>query len=255
MTSSEGAVNDHIAQMMIDGKVHNRFGIKRFTKTGVVTAASRDPKDESEVETELDAVIFATSSAFDFSLMHPDADPTNYPAPDWDRIKSKNRNLDFPRLYQTLFSLRFPHSLAFIGPCEGATFAAYCNADLSSQAIAQVWKGKYALPPQAEMDRWCEAMYRQTLKRANAGRLGRIGTDSIALDRWLNAAAGNGMDEMLGWGWKGWRFWWKERKLYKLIMDGVQTPFVYRLFDGREGGRAKWDAAREAIFGANGLAP
>lgn len=69
---------------------------------------------------------------------------------------------------------------------------------------------------------------------------------------WLNQVAGNGVNEALGWGWKGWEFWWKERELWSFVMDGVNTPFTYRLFKGRRGGRRKWDGAREAIWKANG---
>jgi len=53
----------------------------------------------------------------------------------------------------------------------------------------------------------------------------------------LNQVAGNGVNEALGWGWKGWEFWWKERELWSFVMDGVNTPFIYRLFKGRRGGR------------------
>lgn len=40
----------------------------------------------------------------------------------------------------------------------------------------------------------------------------------------------------------------RERKLSGLMMRGVQTPFMYRLFEGR---RKKWDRARDAILHSN----
>ncbi|KAL7418371.1 hypothetical protein Q5752_006829 [Cryptotrichosporon argae] len=58
-----------------------------------------------------------------------------------------------------------------------------------------------------------------------------------------------------GTGLEGWRSWWNDRKLCSLVMSGVNTLYVYRLFDGERGARAKWDGARAAIFRANGLSP
>ena len=75
----------------------------------------------------------------------------------------------------------------------------------------------------------------------------------MAFERWLNQAVGNGVNEAFGWGWEGWKFWWKERELYKLLIDGINTPFVYRLFEGREGSRRRWEGAKDAIYRANGL--
>ena len=36
-------------------------------------------------------------------------------------------------------------------------------------------------------------------------------------------------------------------------MDGVNTPFVYRVFEGREGGRKGWEGAREEILRVDGF--
>ena len=47
-----------------------------------------------------------------------------------------------------------------------------------------------------------------------------------------------------------------------LVMDGVDTPFVYRLFEAREKavgrnrkGRKKWEGAEDAILRTAGMAP
>jgi dimethylaniline monooxygenase (N-oxide forming) / hypotaurine monooxygenase len=61
----------------------------------------------------------------------------------------------------------------------------------------------------------------------------------------LNRAAGTGVDENLGYGLQGWKFWVRDRKLCDLMMRGVMTRFTYRVFEGR---RKKWDGARDAIF-------
>jgi dimethylaniline monooxygenase (N-oxide forming) len=52
----------------------------------------------------------------------------------------------------------------------------------------------------------------------------------------------------LGYGWKAWKFWWKERELCDLIMAGVSLPYVYRLSEGR---RKRWGGAGEAIVRIN----
>jgi dimethylaniline monooxygenase (N-oxide forming) len=66
----------------------------------------------------------------------------------------------------------------------------------------------------------------------------------------LDRAADCGVENNLGYGWEGWKFWMRERKLSDLMMRGVLTPFMYRLFDGR---RKKWDGARDAILHSNEL--
>lgn len=43
-------------------------------------------------------------------------------------------------------------------------------------------------------------------------------------------------------------FGWERENLSRLMMRGVMTPFMYRVFEGR---RKKWEGAKEAIFHAN----
>lgn len=259
IASSPGVVNDDILRLMSEDKIKNLFGLVRFTSNGIVTRiAPLNDKGKAvngtigEVETPADIVIFSTACDFDYSFLSPEADPTHYPQPEWDAVKSRTNNLQFPRLYQTLFHLDHPTSLAFIGPCRGFSIAAFSNSDLAAQAITQVWKGNFPLPPRVEMEKWVERDYQRALSQARVWRIGKIGTEPMAFERWLDEAAGTGVNEHLGWGWEGWKFWWNERRLYGLVMDGVNSPHTYRLFDGMNGAREKWDGAREAIFKANG---
>ena len=112
-----------------------------------------------------------------------------------------------------------------------------------------------AAVPATTMDQWCDDNYRTALAQIKAWRIPKVGSDVRKLEYWLNNAAGNGVNEHLGWGWAGWKFWLGNRRLHKLIMDGVMTPATYRLFEGREGGRKRWDGAEEAIYKANGKTP
>lgn len=59
--------------------------------------------------------------------------------------------------------------------------------------------------------------------------------------RWVDGAAGLGVAERMGYGGKGWRFWWRERRLCGLVMDGIMSPSIMRLFD--EGKRKIWEGA------------
>ena len=243
--SSPGVMNEEIISKFAAGEVLSLPGIKRFTEYGI------DTDDGDHIKAE--AVIFATGYNFDYSILSPEADPT-FITPDWQKAKYRN-GLTYPRLFMTYFSTKFPLSLAFVGPCKGFSISAYANGELASQAIAQVWKGSYHLPPQQEMERWCDENYRMSLEEIRRYRVAKTGAAADEQERWLNDAVGNEMNEMLGWGWKGWKFWWNERELYNLMMNGISTPFAYRLFEGRPGTRLKWDGAKNAIYLANKKTP
>ena len=49
-------------------------------------------------------------------------------------------------------------------------------------------------------------------------------------------------------GLEGMRFWLQDRSFYKLLKDGIHTPFVWRVFNGK---RKKWDGARVGIEKVN----
>ena len=102
------------------------------------------------------------------------------------------------------------------------------------------------------MDKWCDETYRYNLKRLDSHGIYQVDTEPLAAEKWMNETAGTGLNEYLGWGWKGWKWWWNNRELYGMIMSGVQTPFLYRLFEQVPGKRKAWDGAREAIYKANG---
>jgi dimethylaniline monooxygenase (N-oxide forming) len=246
ISNSPGTFNDYIIDELASGRVTSLGGVVRFTSTGIVTA--------EDGEIECDAVILATGSKFDYSFLSPEADPTAFPTPEWD-AHPNSQGLQYAILYRTLFHPEHVDSLAFFGPCRGFTFAAFNNADVVSQAIGQMWSGRYPLPTRAEVDQWCADNYRFSLNQIQAHRVPKLGSPGTAFERWLNEVAGTGLNEKIGWGVEGWKFWWNDRQLYNLIMNGVFTPYVYRLWEGRAGGRKTWERAREMIFKANGVVP
>lgn len=67
---------------------------------------------------------------------------------------------------------------------------------------------------------------------------------------WADNMAGLGIAERLGYGARGWSFWLNDRKLCNILMDGVSSPHMYRLFE--TGRRKAWTGAREEILRING---
>ena len=131
-------MNDFIISRFADGSITPVTGLKRFLASDDPTTESSDIElADGTILTSIDAVIFCTGYHADFSFCDPSADPTAFPTPEWDKFPHAN-GLEYPRLYQGLFSTLHPDSLAFIGPYRGHSFAAFSNSDLSSQAIAQI---------------------------------------------------------------------------------------------------------------------
>jgi dimethylaniline monooxygenase (N-oxide forming) len=196
----------------------------------------------------------ATGYYFDYGFLAPEANPSAFPAPEFNDAPHAN-GLVYPRLYQGIISTRFPDTLAFIGPYRGHSFTAFSNADLTSQAIAQLWLGNYPMPSSSEMEAWCNRNYESSLWQIRDWHIQKVGQSPLLFEKWLNVVAGTAVDYMFSWtSWAAWRFWWRERELYKLLQDGINTPFLYRLFESPRGdkGRKLWDCAREAIYRANG---
>ncbi|KAF3921920.1 hypothetical protein ABW20_dc0101573 [Dactylellina cionopaga] len=241
-------MNDNLIDLLDRGKVKSVHGIKRFLADGTSIELTNGQILES-----IDSVIYCTGYDFDYSFLGEGANPTAFPTPEWDQAEHA-KSMPYPRLYRGMFPTNYPESLAFIGPYRGYSPSHLANCDLASAALAQIWMGNYPLPSKTEMQEWCDAHYQSMLRHVSRWRLYGFTCESGDLQRWLNDAAGNGINEKLGWGLEGWRFWWKERKLYYLLMDGVDTVFLQRLFDGRgERSREKWEKAKEAIYRANGV--
>jgi dimethylaniline monooxygenase (N-oxide forming) len=254
LDSNPQVVNDHLIPLMAEGRIHNLFGIKRFYEDGVVVYKSRDPgkvsESSNEVDDELkvscDAVIFCTGMRFDYSFLSPEADPCNFPAPEWN-TEPNAADLPYPHLYRSLFHPSHVDSLCFRCPQDGFTFFQLSDADLCAQATAALWSGAYTLPSRVEIDKQCEEDYRSNLQRIRAHRITTPGPASTTgLEDWLCLVSGNRIDENLGWGWTGWKYWLSHRTFAETLQGGILTPFVYRLW-----GADKWVGAKTAIMKAN----
>ena len=200
-----------------------------------------------------DIVIAATGGMFEYPSLHPDADPTNYDHREWHEAQY-SEGLDLPKLFQGIFHPVFSHSLAFIGPVDLYSLSVPSNYDLAACAIAQVFSGRYQLPPAKDIAKWCDEFYRQELAFVRNHRVPKIRIDQYGLEHFLNEAAGNEVNEYMKSGPKHDQFIREDLELFNLIMEGKPNPFVYRLFDGRPGSRRRWPKARQAILWANGMA-
>ncbi|KAG9251174.1 flavin monooxygenase-like protein [Emericellopsis atlantica] len=192
---------------------------------------------------EVDAIICCTGYQNDFGILDPRYDPSASQNPHWTAAPgSKGRPL--PRLYQNVFSLEKPESLAFMG-CAWFPTGAFLLADLASMSVAQIWKGNSDLPTREAMQNWVARQEERMVALAQRGSPVPASVPQREWLLWADATAGLGVFERLGWGLRGWLFWWQERDLWRMLMDGVLTSVMWRLFD--QGKRKPWTGARAEL--------
>lgn len=203
--------------------------------------------DGSQLDS-IDSIIFCTGFRSDFSFMAANVDPTRDTRKDWAGLPGANGR-PLPRLYQGIFSLGYPHSLAFLGTSP-LTFQACLNYDISSAAVAQIWAGKSSLPSVREMISNVDAQHELVCRIARTGSLANTNLrNNWEWFKWCDEAAGIGLVKRMGYGVEGWKFWLKDRKMCRLVMDGIMSPHMFRVFD--EGKRKPWLEARKIIEAVN----
>lgn len=201
--------------------------------------------------TDIDAIIFATGFRSDYFYMDPSVDPTRNAPKDWSSLPGSNGR-PLPRLYQGIFSLDYPESLAFLGTSP-FSFQACLNYDLCSMAVTQVWAGNSSLPSLASMSAHVDAQHEAVMEIARTGELANVNLrNNWEWFKWCDEVAGLGIVKRMGYGIEGWKFWLKDRRLCKLMMDGLQSPHLFRLFD--EGKRRPWEGARKEVERVNKMA-
>ena len=227
-------VSDTLVDHLAKGSITSTAGIRC-----VVSPHTVELNDGSQLE--IDSLVICTGYLANTALMSEvafEAAPTT---------SDKGTESRIPMLYKNLFAPSYPDSLVFTNNWKLTAGIAEI-ADLMAMAIAQVWKGAFRLPSRSEMEQdikrhrdWCRlttGVSNPPPKLVNQGEW----------RAWLHAAAGTGVNEKLGYGLQGWLFWFRERQLCSLLMTGIDTPFVSRLFGGR---RKRWPGARQAIESAN----
>lgn len=227
-------ISDTILSLLESGSVALLLGIRKVHEDGSI-----EIEDGRCIDT--DVIIFCTG------YVRSD---------DCTRVVKFDGDLALPRLFHNIYHPDHADSLAYMtfwhaptGICEAA--------DLMAMGIAQVFSGRYQLPIIADMNKQIgrtHAFVNGLASRA-AGPIASSAAEKLQDEGpwrvFLNDAAGTEVNEKLGYSFAGWNFWWQERDLCNLLMTGTDSLHVYRLFDGREGGRVKWDGARNAIAQAN----
>lgn len=230
-------ISDTFMPALHSGSIQSTANVKRIV-------------DESTVELEdgtrlhADTIICCTglkpSTAFFKGLV----DVIEVPMP------KESQPEKLPRLYQNIFPTRYGTSLAFLDNWQLPT--GICDSsELVTTAVVQIFKGTSKLPSASAMNKEIDnhhAWLRKVGMLPNEAKSARVIVREEKWRAWLNNAAGNGLNEYLGWGWRGWWFWLWNRKFCHLLMTGVDSPLIQRLFPGR---RKRWDGAREAIEKVN----
>ncbi|XXG95325.1 hypothetical protein Hte_001586 [Hypoxylon texense] len=233
ITLSIPSTGANIIPSLKDGTLTSLYGLRRFVGPRSIEF------DDGTVLEDVDAVICATGYTANFEV-----------APFVE--KSRPPNYDGPliaRLWMNLFPPRYADSVCLLcysgfGKNNGFSFS-----DVVSMAVSNVWRGVHPIPPKEEMENQIDAHHNWV---ASKWRLDNQ-IDVSMVKQWefqgfLHEAAGTGM-ENLDWGWKGWKFWWNDRKMYNLMNNGVETSHAYRFFE--TGKRKTYPGAREAIIQAN----
>lgn len=230
-------INDELYGELKAGRVLSVSGLSGFT--GPSTAVLSDGK-----EVEVEVVICSTGYDRNLSLVE------NMNLTDGTPEEPGFRGKRLARLYQNIFPPKYANSVAYFNNIVHDV-PMLSLADLAGMAVAQVWKGAAPLPSEDEMNRTIDKHIDWICNLAKDDTVYPEFLEEATWHRWAHETAGTGILENLGYGLDGWRFWWRESKLCKLLLDGVDSTHMYRLFDGR---RKKWDGAKDAILAANAQA-
>jgi dimethylaniline monooxygenase (N-oxide forming) len=212
-----------------------------------INGSTLEFQDGTKIE-KVDAIIFCTGFRASYSLIDEDVNPCRNTRKDWPTLQGANGR-PLPRLYQGIFSLDYPDSFAILGTSP-FTPQALLNYDLCSLAVGEIWKGNSSLPSLEEMNRNVDEQHEAVCKLASTGDVFNTNLrNNWEWFKWVDEAAGLGVAERIGYGAKGWQFWWSDRHLCRLVMDGLVSPHIMRLFD--EGKRKPWDGARSQLEKVN----
>ncbi|KAI1388081.1 putative dimethylaniline monooxygenase [Hypoxylon trugodes] len=233
VTLSIAAAAENIIPSFKDGTLTSLHGLKRF-----VGPRSIEFEDGTIID-DIDAVICATGYTADFTVAPfiETSRPPNYGGP------------PIARLWMNLFPPKYADSICFLCYSAYGKNNGFSFSDVISLAVSNVWRGAHPVPSQEEMEKQVDKHQQWVASR---WRLENSIDPSMVkqweFQGWLHEAAGTGL-ENLGWGWKGWKFWFQDREMYNLMNNGVETAYAFRFFE--TGKRKAWPGAREAIIHAN----
>jgi dimethylaniline monooxygenase (N-oxide forming) len=228
-----GASNSLIP-LLREGKITSMHGIKRFTGPRSIEF------DDGTVLDDVEAVICATGYTANLEV-----------APFLERsMPSKYEGPELVRLWMNIFPPQYADSMALLCHSAYGKNNGFSFNDVQSMAISNIFRGIHPLPPKRIMNTWVD-QHQEWL--ASRWRAEPLSFNASAVKTWefqqfLHDVAGTGM-ENLGYGWKGWKFFFTDPKMSYLMNNGVETAHAFRYFE--TGKRRTWDGAKQAIIKAN----
>ncbi|KAF5983025.1 flavin-containing protein [Fusarium coicis] len=229
-----GLIQDIVPHLQ-DGSLTSLHGIKRFLGGRSIEF------DDGTVVDDVDCVILTTGYCADFSV-----------APFIEKSMPKSPTYRGPaiqRLYMNVFPPKYADSCAVLCYSAYGKNNGFSFSDVMNMAISNIWRGVSKLPSYEEMEKWVDD--HQNWIAANWAREPHLDVSMVKqyeFQPWMHEQAGTGM-ENLGWGWAGWKFWWKDREMYNLMNHGVETAHMFRYFE--TGKRKTWEGARDEIIRQN----
>ncbi|KAI1258962.1 flavin-binding monooxygenase-like-domain-containing protein [Xylariaceae sp. FL1019] len=263
------AVQDDFISALQSHRVTPALGFKAFA------GADKVLLDDGSV-VQVDAVVFCTGYALDFSIM-PELEMdgccglplktaadvySNQTKPGEEKNAPETaKELSLPRLYQMLFPPRWASSVAILS-WMSALETAWCVCELASTAVSQVWAAEAAseakvgkssapgsrsskeparLPAESEMNAAVDkyhAWWRRGRARESSAHPGLI--QPYSFYRFLHEAAGTGMYDHVGHSFslRNWILWYKDRELHKYLTKGPATAHAWRVFETNPAGIA-----------------
>ena len=235
ITLSPRALSESIIPTLKDGSLTSLPGIKRFTGPRSIEFV------DGTVLDDIDAVVCATGYRADFKS-----------APFVERVRPSNYGgPDIVKLWMNLFPPKYADSIAMLCYSAFGKNNGFSFSDVTSMAVSNIWRGVHPIPTVDKMEEEIDDHHKWVASR---WRLDNY-VDISMVKTWeyqdfLHHAAGTGM-ENLGWGWKGWKFFFQDPKMSYLMNNGVETAHAFRYFE--TGKRKTWPGAREAILHMNEL--
>ena len=236
ITTSLPGASDTIIPLLKAGRLTSMHGIKRFLGPRTI-----EFNDGSILE-DVDAVICATGYSADLAVVPflSTSKPPGYSGP------------ELLRLWHNIFPPKYADSMALLCHSAYGKNNGFSFNDVQSMAVSNIFRHTHPLPSlttmESDIDKHHEWLVSRWALDKTPSSFDRSMVKSWEFQGFLHDAAGTGM-ENLGWGLKGWLFWFKDRKMSYLMNNGVETAHAFRYFE--TGKRKTWEGARDAIIKAN----
>lgn len=229
------ASSEHVLVALREGSLALLPGIKRFVGSNSIEFA------DGTVLDDVDAVVCATGYRADFTVTPflEKSRPPNY------------GGSEIVRLWMNLFPPKYADSIVMLYYSALRKNNGFSFSDVTSMAVSNMRRGVHLIPTITSLERQVDKHQEWVISRWRLEH----NVDISMVKQWeyrsfLYEAAGTVMDN-LGWGWEGWKFWFKDPKMSYMMNNRVETAYAFRFFE--TGKRKAWPGARDAIIHMNEL--